>query len=234
MIDPDARQQAVARHQHHVRHEQVRRDVHVPPQLIDRRPQVRCLVRRVLQFDHRQRQAVQVDNQVRADPLPVGRGHRQLAHHEEVVVGRVVEIHQPRPPAAVLAGRGVAVFHLHAVGQQAVQPAVVLDQRRVRRTLHRAHDLFDDVVRECGVKPFNGGGKTLCEKNSIRPGSFARVVHFRAAQAGKTQRVERRRGGIFHRGFTDDELVKIHDFLPSMRLISRSKSEMYSASCRWR
>lgn len=25
-----------------------------------------------------------------------------------------------------------------------------------------------------------------------------------------------------------------HGFLPSMRLISRSKSEMYSTSCRWR
>lgn len=39
---------------------------------------------------------------------------------------------------------------------------------------------------------------------------------------------------VSQRTWSGDELVMIHDFLPSMRLISRSKSEMYSASCRWR
>ena len=83
-----------------------------------------------LQLDEDQRQAVDEADEIGA-PVVVRHAHAldlQLAHGEEAVVGGVAEVDHLRVRVARLAA-GVAPLHRHAVADEAVELAVVLDQR---------------------------------------------------------------------------------------------------------
>ena len=88
----DAGKHAVRDHQHQVRHEQVGRGLHVAVELVDGDAEVGLGVGRVLELDHRDRQAVEEHGQVRADDFARRPGDAELAHHQQVVRGRVVEV----------------------------------------------------------------------------------------------------------------------------------------------
>jgi hypothetical protein len=100
----DAGQHAVRHRQQQVRHEQVRRGLHVAVELVDGDAEVGLGVGRILQLDDRDRQPVQEHRQVRADDLARCPGDAELAHHQQVVRRRIVEVDQARAAAAGLAG----------------------------------------------------------------------------------------------------------------------------------
>ena len=81
---------AIADHQQHVGREQVGDVLLVGLQLVERCPDVCLLIGRVLEFDHRQRQTVDVDHHIRA-AVVLAALDRQLVHHQPVVGGGVVE-----------------------------------------------------------------------------------------------------------------------------------------------
>ncbi len=97
-----ARVQAIGDHQRLVEHEQVGNLGLVGFELIEGRPDIRLLSRRVLEFDHRNRQAVDEAHQIRAARL-LGALHRVLIHHQKAVVLRMLEVDQAHTVAALLA-----------------------------------------------------------------------------------------------------------------------------------
>jgi hypothetical protein len=163
VIEPTAGQHPVRNHQDQIRHEQVGRGLLVAVELVDGDAQVGLSVSRILQLDNGDRQPVQEHGQVRANDLARGSGDAELAHHQQLVRGRFVEIDQPGTTAARLAAAGVAVLDLDAVGEQRMEPAVVLEQRRVRRAREDAHHLLDALVRQIGIETMQGSAETACE-----------------------------------------------------------------------
>ena len=119
----DARLQAVGNNQHRVVDEQRRDLLLVGLKLLERLPDVGVFVRRIFQFDDTQRQAVDENHDVGA-AVVLAFNHRELVHHQPVVVVRVIEINQPdnfRADAAVLA----AALDGDAVHQHPMKGAVV-------------------------------------------------------------------------------------------------------------
>ncbi len=98
----------------------------------------------VLQFDHRQRQAVDEDT-MSGRRLCLALDHGELVDRQPVVVVGVVEVDQPGRVAGDGAVRP-AVLHLHAVDEHAVEGAVVGDQGR----RSPARDLAERVVQRLG------------------------------------------------------------------------------------
>ena len=81
---------AIADHQEHIGREQVGDVLLVGLELVETCPDVCLLVGRVLQFDNRQRQTVQVDHHIRA-AIVLSALDRQLVHRQPVVGGGVVK-----------------------------------------------------------------------------------------------------------------------------------------------
>ena len=75
---------AVADHQHYIGREQVRDVLLLGLELVECCPHVGLLIGRVLQFDHRQGQTVDVDHDIRA-AVVLAALDRQLVHHQPVV-----------------------------------------------------------------------------------------------------------------------------------------------------
>ena len=124
----DARYRPVRNHAAHVRLEQLLNLGRVVLNLLEGDGHVRVFVRRVLQFDDAQGDAVDEDHQVRtAGHLPLD---RELAHEQPVVVVRVLEVeHLHRAPPSM-----PVLFHLNgdAVSQPGVDVAIGLDEGLTR------------------------------------------------------------------------------------------------------
>ncbi len=173
-----------------VRHEQVGRGLHVMVELVDGDAKVGLGVGRVLQFDHRDRQPVEEHRQVGTDDLARRSGDAELAHHQQFVRGRIIEVDKPRAATARLAGLRVAVLNLDAVREQAVEPAVVLDQRRVRGARQDAHDLLDGVVWQIGVEAMQRRTEAAFQHDLGGTAAFPRVVDLDAALDNRADRPE--------------------------------------------
>ena len=128
--------------------------------------------------------------------LPDAPGDAELAHHQQLVGGRVVKVDEPRAAAARLAALGVAILDLDAVGEQGMEPAVVLDQRRMRRARQDAHDLLDGVVRQIGVEAMQRRAEAAFEHDLGGIAAFARVVDLDAALDDGADRAEVDRGDV--------------------------------------
>ena len=127
----DTRLHAVGDDQQRVRSEE-RRDLGlVGLELLEGRPDGGVLVRRVLELDDRQRQAVDEEHDVRPAAVLVLH-HGELVDRQPVVGGRVLEVQHPRLGAADRAV-GRAVLHRHPVHEQAMHRAVARRQLRTLR-----------------------------------------------------------------------------------------------------
>ena len=124
----DARRDAVRDHQHRVGAEQ-RRDLRlVGLQLVEGAVERGVLVAGVLQFDHAERQAVDEDHDV-GPAVRLVLDDRELVHRQPVVGVGVVEVDQPRLLAADGCRRRAEPRPARP-RSVAMQPAVLLDQRR--------------------------------------------------------------------------------------------------------
>ena len=128
---------AIADHKQHVGREQVGDVLLVGLELVERCPDVCLLIHRVLEFDHRQRETVDVDHHIRATVV-LGALNRQLVHHQPVIGGGVVESDDFEANADLLGpihiGDGQTLSH------PAVELAVGCQQTRhvgVRQLEHR-------------------------------------------------------------------------------------------------
>ena len=146
----------VGEHQDLVGVEQARDLRLVGLELVPRRLERGVLVLGVLQLDDGDGQAVEEDHQVGpAVVLPLDDGH--LVHHEPVVAGRIVEVHEAcevTPDATV-----PAHLYFNALDQPPVELVVVLLERRALRTAHPADHLVDGVGREVGVEAGYSGAQ---------------------------------------------------------------------------
>ncbi len=99
--------------------------------MVEGRPDRGVFIGGVLELDHRQRQAVDEDDHIRAavDLAVLVRSlDRVLVDYQPVVVFWILEIHHPGAPADQAPVLGF-VFHLDAVHQQAMKGMVVEQQR---------------------------------------------------------------------------------------------------------
>jgi hypothetical protein len=117
-------------------------------ELLEGAPDRGVLGRGVLQLQHRQRQAIHEQHHVRPAAVLVLH-HAELVHRQPVVARRVVEVDHPRLRAAD-AAVGVAVFHRHAVHQQAVQRAVAHDQVCAPIFQTQPRQLAEGIVQRLG------------------------------------------------------------------------------------
>lgn len=119
--------------------------------LLPRRPDGGLLVGRVLEHDHRERQAVDEQHHVGpARVLALGDGER--VHGQPVVVRGIVEVDQPR----LVAGDGTilaAVLHRPAVHQNPTRRAIAFDERRGGKARELAEGVFERLGRERRVEP---------------------------------------------------------------------------------
>ena len=141
----DPRLDPVGDHEGGVHGEQRRKLGLVGPELLPRAPDSRVLVRRVLELDHPERQAVYEQHYIRA-ALVLVLDDGELVDRQPVVVGRVVEIDNTglRPPDRAVLD---AVLHRHAIHDHAMEGAVAGLQHRP----FRAGQLGEGVVeRRCG------------------------------------------------------------------------------------
>jgi hypothetical protein len=105
----------------------------------------------VLELQEADGPPVQEDDDVRpAVDLPVD--HRELVHREQVVVVRLLPVHEVDPDAAHLATVPRDI-HLDAIAQHPVQRPVVGDERRGGGVEHLPHGLVQGVARHAGIEP---------------------------------------------------------------------------------
>ena len=185
----DAGQHAVRDDQHQVRHEQVGGGPHVAVELADGYAQIRFVAGRILEFDYRDWQAVQKDCQIRADVRPQRTGYGELTHDQQVVRHRVLEIDKAGKPAAYLTAGRVGIFDLETVGEQSVEPPVVLDERRMRWVRDNTHDFFYCVIRKDRIQAVNRSLKAALH-DALRRVALACIVDFHAAPDRYTQGAE--------------------------------------------
>ena len=113
-------------------------------------PDGRVLVGRVLQLDHRERQAVDEEHDV-GPALVLAFDDRELVDRQPVVVGRIVEVDHPRLVAADGAVRA-PVLDRDAVDEHPVDGTVALDERRRVGARQLPVGVLDGLGREVRVQ----------------------------------------------------------------------------------
>ena len=128
---------AIADHQQHIGREQIWNVLLIGLKLVECRPDASLLIGGVFQFDHRQRQTVQVDHQIGA-AIVLSALDRQLVHHQPVVGSGVVEAdHLEADPHLLVP---IHIGDGQSLGHPAVEVAVGGQQPRhigVRQLEHR-------------------------------------------------------------------------------------------------
>ena len=166
----DAGVQSVRHHERGVEREQ-RRDFRlVGLQLLPGGPDGGLFVGRILEFDDRQRQAVDEQHHVRAALVPVLH-HGELVDRQPVVVGGVVEVNDAGLVAAHRAA-GIAVFHRHAVHGHAMERAVAGFQRGSLRAGQLAEGVVQGVGGQVGVEAGEGVTQALRQDDLAVIGAF--------------------------------------------------------------
>jgi hypothetical protein len=118
---------AIADHQQHIGREQVGDVLLVGLELVERCPDVCLVIGGVLEFDHRQRQTIHIDHQIRAAVVS-GALDRQLVHHQPVIDGGIVESdHLETDPDLLVP---IHVSDGQTLGHPAVEVAVRCQQTR--------------------------------------------------------------------------------------------------------
>ncbi len=123
---PDSSVQAIRNDQHFIEGKK-RRDLRlVGLELPECRPDVRVFIRRILEFHHGQRQAVDENDHI-GSPAVVTLDHGELVYGKPVVVPRVVEIDQPR---LISSNRAIRppVLHVDTFDEHLVECAIVRDE----------------------------------------------------------------------------------------------------------
>ena len=166
----DARLESVRHDQRRVEHEQ-RGNLHlVGLKLLERRPDRRVLVGRVLQLDDAQRQPVDEQHDVRPAFVLV-LDDRELVHREPVVGLRFVEV-EYADLVATNPAVSVGVLHRDAGDEHSMEVAVAGLQRRPRRAGHSAHRVVERVVGQVGVEAGERGPQAAVQDNLAVVGAF--------------------------------------------------------------
>ena len=189
-------------------------------ELLERRPDRRVLVGRVLELDDGQREPVDEDHHVGpARVLPVG--HGELVDRQPVVVVGVVEVDHPglRPgDGAVLA----AVLHRDAVHQQPVNGAVAFQQGRGVGARELAVGVLQCLGRQFWIQLRECLSQAAFEDDVavVRVGTFGGGFSdrdVRAVEDRVPQCLQPSEGGVFDDGFGE---VAAH---PSPSMIDQTR-----------
>ena len=146
----DAGLDSVRNHQRLIHGEQRGQLGFVGLELIPRRSDSRVLVRRVLQLDHAQRQAVDEQQHVRPACVSVF-GHAELVNRQPVVVGRGLKVDNPdliaaHPPLCI------AILDLDAAHEHPVKGAVARFQDRTLRPRQPAVGIINRIDGQTGIE----------------------------------------------------------------------------------
>ena len=145
----DSRRNPIADDQSHVVGQQVGDFVFVSLQLRVSLPHIGRFIRRVLQLDDRQRQAIDEDHDVGPASL-LGSRHAELVDDQQVVIVRVLEV-DDLSVDRFLAIVG-AVFDFDAVGVESMQCSVVLFQAGMIGIGDDVHDIIDGGLRKIRIQ----------------------------------------------------------------------------------
>jgi hypothetical protein len=198
----DPRLDAVGREQHFIEREQRRQLGLVGLELLERRPDGRVLVGRVLELHHRQRQPVDEQHHVRpARVLVLGDG--ELIDREPVVVLRIVEVERARLRPA---DRAVccAVLDRHTLHQQAMHGTVAGRQLRAFGTRQPTEGIVHRFGRKCGIEPLQRVAQARFQYNLriVRAfGSWFARWDFESVRDPPAEALEPREGSLFDDGF---------------------------------
>ena len=146
----DAGLAPVRDHQRLVHAEQRRQLGFVGLKLLPGRPDCGVLVRRILEFDHSERQPVDEEHDVRPSPVPV-LADSELVDRQPVVGVRILEIDNARlrpPDRPVLHG----VLDRDAIDEQAMKGAIARLQRGAGRPRQLAQGVLERRGGEFGVQ----------------------------------------------------------------------------------
>jgi hypothetical protein len=176
----DARMQSVGNHQCLVADEEVGDLFLVSLQLVVGGPDVCLRVGRVLQFDHRDGQAVDEADQIGPARLLATLNGELIDDHEAVAL-RVLEVDHLHPVAALLAGD----FHLHRhPGDQGfVEGAVGENQRGVVGLGELPGHLVEDGFGGVRVEAVQSGTQMVGQQHLAVVGAFGRVAVGRDVRA---------------------------------------------------
>ena len=166
----DARLQAVGNNQHGVVDEQRRDLLLVGLELRERLPDVGVLIRRILQLDDAQRQAVDENHHV-GPPVVLAFDHGELVHHEPVVVVRVGKINQPddlRADAAIFP----PALDGDAVHEQPVKGAVLRDEIRPSGDGDFAIGFVQGFRRQLGIQLPQRGAQPIRQERFAKTGAL--------------------------------------------------------------
>ena len=164
---PDPRLQPVRNHQHRVVNEERRNLEFVGLELIERAPDVGALIRCVLQLDHRQRQPVDEDHDVRS-PVVLSFDHRELIYRQPIVRVGVIPIHQPNQ--IVHRAPILLVLDRHPLNQQPMKGVIVGNQRRMLRHGDFAESVFERFRRYVRVERGQRVAQPLCQHRLAEAG----------------------------------------------------------------
>ena len=195
---------AVGNHQGRVAGKE-RRDLRlIGLQLLMGTPDRGVLVGRVLQFDHRQGQAVHEQHHV----WPAGvlaLGHGKLIDRQPVVVAGLGEIDHLRLPA-----RDGTIFssvlHGHAIHQHPMHRVVALDERRRVAAGQLAEGIFQRLGGQIGVEAYKGLAQAAFQHHVavVRVAALCgrhAYSKVRAVQHGVVQCRQPGKRGLFDDGF---------------------------------
>ena len=189
----------------------------VGPELLPGTAQDRVLVRRVLELDDGERQAVDEQHDVGAS-LVVALDHRELVDGEPVVVRRLLEVEHPHRRSSNRAA-GVAVLHRDPVHGQTVEGAVAGFQARSFGARQLAKGIIQRLVGQIRVQAGEGASHHRREDRvrialpkRVRPGRHVRPTDHVVAECPEP--VE---GGLPHDRFGEG----VHPSVSARRLTMR-------------
>ena len=133
-------------HQGRVHGEQRRQFGFVGLELLPRGPNGGVLIRRVLEFDHPKRQAIDEQHDIRS-PFVMAFDDRELIDREPVVIGGNVEVDHAglRPADGTVIG---PILNRHTFHQHPVEAAIPCFQRRALNACQFAEGIFESLGRQ--------------------------------------------------------------------------------------
>jgi len=170
----------------------------------------------VLQLQDYQGQAVDEQDDVGPAAAAVLE-HGELVHCQPVVVGRIIEVNHADLCAAQVAV-GIAVFHRHAIHQQAVQGAVALKQVAALGLRQLAPGILQRLGGQVGVEPAQRLAQVTFQDHLIKALPFGKQPvrrKLRAMSNPPADGCQPPEGGRFNSGF-------LHGGHRALRIIGQS------------
>ncbi len=221
-------------HERAVVHEQRRNLLLIRLQLLPRRPDRRILIRRILELNHRQRQPIHKDHNIRP-PIVLILHHRKLIHRQPVIALRILEVHHPdlRPRNGTVLP---PILHRDTINKHAMKDVIASKKRRAGDEFEFAIRILNSLRRKVGVQTHESRSEPPFKEDVVKIGVGAFGVGFSERDVGAIDRaeieaIEPVESSLFDDGFGEADHL---DARPRRALSSgpRTKREIFATTSR--